>query len=85
MLKISRCGSIAKLHVWGLFKNVQMQGEQKTEPRGVYRYTLSGAVCSATQQMSIFQQSSDNIFVDTFITFPYKLWAKYRGKTGDVP
>jgi len=40
----------------GLFKNVQMQGAQKTEPRGVYRYTLSGAVCSATQQMSVFQQ-----------------------------
>ena len=28
----------------------------KNEPRGVYRYTLSGAVCSATQQMSVFQQ-----------------------------
>jgi hypothetical protein len=27
----------------GLFKNVQMQGAQETEPRGVYRYTLSGA------------------------------------------
>jgi hypothetical protein len=40
----------------GLFKNVQMQGAQKTELRGVYRYTLSGAVCSATQQMSVFQQ-----------------------------
>jgi len=26
-----------------------MQGAQKTEPRGVYGYTLSGAVCSATQ------------------------------------
>jgi hypothetical protein len=25
-----------KLHVFGLFKNVQMQGAQKTEPRGVY-------------------------------------------------
>ena len=40
----------------GLFKNVQMQGAQKTEPRGVYGYTLSGAICSATQQMSVFQQ-----------------------------
>jgi hypothetical protein len=40
----------------GLFKNVQMQGAQKTEPRGVYGYTLSGAVCSATRQMSVFQQ-----------------------------
>jgi hypothetical protein len=45
----------------GLFKNVQMQGAQKTEPRGVYRYTLSGAVCSATQQMSVFQQSLPRI------------------------
>jgi hypothetical protein len=34
----------------GLFKNVQMQGAQKTEPQGVYGYTLSGAVCCATQQ-----------------------------------
>jgi hypothetical protein len=34
-----------------------MQGAQKTEPRGVYGYTLIGAVCSATQQMSVFQQS----------------------------
>jgi hypothetical protein len=38
----------------GLFKNVQMQGAQKAEPRGVYGYTLSGAVCSATQQISVF-------------------------------
>jgi hypothetical protein len=38
-----------------------MQGAQKTESRGVYRYTLSGAVCSAipilSGQMSVFQQS----------------------------
>jgi hypothetical protein len=47
----------------GLFKNVQMQGAQKAEPRGVYLHTLSGAACSATQQtfralqgMSVFQQ-----------------------------
>jgi hypothetical protein len=44
------------LHVWGLIKNVQVQGAQKTEPRGVYGNTLSGVVCSATQQMSVFQQ-----------------------------
>jgi hypothetical protein len=31
-------------HVCGLFKNVQMQGAQKAEPRGVYENTLSGAV-----------------------------------------
>jgi histone acetyltransferase (RNA polymerase elongator complex component) len=43
--------------VLGLFKNVQMQGAQRTEPRGVYEYTLSDTVCSATQQMSVFQQS----------------------------
>jgi hypothetical protein len=48
--KISRCVVVETPHVWGLFKNVQMQGAQKTEPRGVYRYTLSGAVCSATKQ-----------------------------------
>ena len=46
----------------GLFKNVQMQDAQKTEPRGVYGYTLSGAVCSATQQMSVFQQSLSTLF-----------------------
>ena len=28
----------------------------KTEERGVYRNTLSDEVCSATQQMSLFQQ-----------------------------
>jgi hypothetical protein len=33
-----------------------MQGAQKNEPRGVFRYTSSGAVCSATQLMSVFQQ-----------------------------
>jgi hypothetical protein len=40
-----------------------MQGVQKAEPRGVYRYTLSSTVGSATQQtsralqgMSVFQQ-----------------------------
>jgi hypothetical protein len=51
-----------KPHDYGLFKNAQMQGAQKTEPRGVYRYTLSGAVYSATQQMSVFQQSRNACF-----------------------
>jgi hypothetical protein len=46
----------------GLFKNVQMQGAQKTEPRGVYGYTLNGVVCSATQQMSVFQQPLSALF-----------------------
>ena len=47
---------VEKPHVLGLVKNVQMQGAQKTEPRSVYRNTLSGAVRSATQHMSVFQQ-----------------------------
>jgi len=37
-------GVVEKPHVLGLFKNVQMQDAQKTGPRGVYGYTLSGAV-----------------------------------------
>ena len=56
VLKHRNCGVVEKSHVLGLFKNVQMQGAQKSEPRGVYLNTLSGAVCSATQQMSVFQQ-----------------------------
>jgi hypothetical protein len=54
-----------------------MQGAQKTEPRGVYGYTLSGAVCSATpafagvnsadhsalQGMSVFQQSCIGLYL----------------------
>ena len=39
---------IEKSRVLGLFKNGQMQGAQKTEPRDVCENTLSGAVCSAT-------------------------------------
>jgi len=46
-------GIVEKPHILGLFKNVQMQGAQKTEPRGVYGYTLSGAVYSATKQVSV--------------------------------
>jgi hypothetical protein len=61
----------------GLFKypeghaNVQMQGAQKTESRGVYRHTSSGAVCSAIQQtlralqgMSVFQQFHSDHLLD---------------------
>jgi hypothetical protein len=55
-VKHRNCGVVEKSHVLGLFKNVQMQGAQKSEPRGVYLNTLSGAVCRATQQMSVFQQ-----------------------------
>jgi len=55
-------GFFEKLHVSGLFKypeghaNAQMQGAQGTEPRGVSLHTSSGAFCSATRQVSIFQQ-----------------------------
>jgi hypothetical protein len=67
---MTTCEIIEKPHVWGLFKNVQMQGAQKTEPRGVYGYTLSGAVCSATQQTSIFQQPRCGIiFLRQNLTF----------------
>jgi general secretion pathway protein J len=47
----------------GLFKypeghaNTQMQGAQKTASRGVYYNTSSDEFCSATQQVSVFQQS----------------------------
>jgi methylenetetrahydrofolate--tRNA-(uracil-5-)-methyltransferase len=54
--KVLNSAAIEKRNLMGLFKNVQMQGAQKTEPRGVYEHTSSGAVCSATQQMSVFQQ-----------------------------
>ena len=60
---ITHRGVLEKAHVSGLFKNVQMQGAQRTEPRGVYLHTSSGMVCSATRQtrralqgMSVFQQ-----------------------------
>jgi prepilin-type N-terminal cleavage/methylation domain-containing protein len=60
---ITHRGVLEKAHVSGLFKNVQMQAAQRTEPRGVYLHTSSGAVCSATRQtrralqgMSVFQQ-----------------------------
>ncbi|MGP8154674.1 MAG: hypothetical protein ACLQBQ_11160 [Smithella sp.] len=45
---------IWNIEVLGLFKNAQMQGAQKIESRGIYKYKLSGAVCSATQQMNVF-------------------------------
>jgi hypothetical protein len=34
--KIRYHGIFQKSHDWGLFKNVQMQGAQKAEPRGVF-------------------------------------------------
>ena len=42
----------SKLLVLGLVKNVQMQGAQKAEPRGVYLHTLSTAVCSTIPILS---------------------------------
>ena len=56
MKKITSSDVIDPPTVLGLFKNAQVQGAQKTELRGVYEYTLSGTICSATQQMSVFQQ-----------------------------
>jgi len=40
-------GAVQKLVPY-LIRDVQMQGAQKAEPRGVYFHTLSGAFCSAT-------------------------------------
>ena len=55
-------------NVLGLFKNVQMQGAQKTELRCVYEYPFSDTVCSATQQMSVFQQSpGKHLIIPIFI------------------
>jgi hypothetical protein len=39
------------------FRAVQKHSDArraKTEPRGVYEHTLSGAVCSATPHMGVF-------------------------------
>jgi ABC-type antimicrobial peptide transport system ATPase subunit len=49
-----RCalGVVEKVQVSGLFKNAQVQGAQRTELRGVYRHTLSDAVCSAIPILS---------------------------------
>jgi len=67
-MKKANTGVLNKSHGSGLFKNVQMQGVQKTELRSVYGNTLSGAVCSATQQMSVFQQSPSNpLIIPIFI------------------
>ena len=51
----------------GLFKNVQMQGAQKNASRDVYFNTLSGEFCSATRQMSVFQQSRGFTLVEILI------------------
>jgi len=67
--KITHRGVLEKAHISGLFKNVQMQGAQRTEPRGAYLHTSSGMVCSATRQtrralqvMSVFQQPHSSGF-----------------------
>ena len=49
----------------GLFKNVQMQGAQKTEPQG---YTLSNAVCSATPAFAEVNSADER-----FSTAPQKI------------
>jgi histone acetyltransferase (RNA polymerase elongator complex component) len=67
-MKKTNRDDVEKSHGSGLFKNVQMQGAQKTELRGVYGNTLSGAVCSATQQISVFQQPPSNpLIIPIFI------------------
>jgi hypothetical protein len=63
ILKQSHSGAVQKLVPY-LIRDVQMQGAQETELRGVYLHTLSGAVCSATQQMSVFQQPYFLLFFD---------------------
>ena len=32
------------------------KARKKNEPRGIHGYMLSGVVCSATKQMSVFQR-----------------------------
>jgi len=46
-------GGVEKPNIFGLFKNVQMQGAQKQNREAYCKYTLSGAVCSATQQTMV--------------------------------
>jgi|GEM_PF-2569679 len=43
---------------YSLFKNARDARRTKNESRGVYKNTLSGAVCSATRQMSVLQNLS---------------------------
>jgi adenylylsulfate kinase-like enzyme len=69
------------MNINGLFKKAQMQGAQKAEPRGVYRNTLSGAVCSATQQMSVFQQPFQ---ADLTITLTYDFQANSISLNSDI-
>ena len=53
---------VEKPQISGLFKYPKGHAEcsnarrAKNEPRGVYLHTLSGTVCSATQQISVFEQ-----------------------------
>jgi general secretion pathway protein J len=57
MKKITHSRFFEKTIFPRLFKNAQVQGAQEIESRGVYKYTLSDEFCSATPQMSVFQQS----------------------------
>jgi hypothetical protein len=55
-------GLLKKHHVLGAVQKCSDARHAKTEPRGVYEHTLSGAVCSATPQMGIFQQPVPTAF-----------------------
>jgi len=37
------------------------------------------------QILRFYLGMEQHIYVDMDITLPYKLWAKYQGKTGDIP
>jgi hypothetical protein len=41
---------------WGCSKMFRCKARKKPNREAYNEYTLSGAVCSATQQMSVFQQ-----------------------------
>jgi len=47
---------VVEKHHIGAVQKCSDARHAKTELRGVYLHTLSGAVCSATQQMDFFQQ-----------------------------
>jgi hypothetical protein len=54
---------VEKSYVWGLFKNTQVQGTQKTEPRGIYRHTLSGAVLQRNTADECFSTAPNYIIM----------------------
>ena len=64
-------GGVEEHHVLGLFKNVQMQGAQKTEARGVYGDTLSGAVCSASGIRRIYSADACPAYAGSVFQQPH--------------